>query len=731
MDLESHSAPQSQESPESLGSPESPESLESPEPSEPPESPVSEMAPPPLAASKPRQVSTLSRQLADFLIEFSIVLHKRSMYPAGHPHLRHAGDRFVRRMKALLDEGRESVTLGVARHRLVIDSTTTDPKNALLRDLAHRLHRHRIASVHFTRGATSEEVDGLLNALSTDPQRGDGPLGKRLDQVGPWTHIRLQAVGYDQFTLQDSDNGGDPESEKPKSGRDSWIELAQLALASEEAADLSESSESDPLVVAEAIDRKSGEVAYDRVVLGYLARVAEEMSGRRGTADGQLLQRVSNLIGALDSDTLRRLLEAGADHAERNKFVLNASQVLAADAVMEVVEAAAQVSHQTISHNLLRLLHKLAHHAEEGPPEIRAEAEGALRTNVARLVGDWELEDPNPTAYNAILEGMVRRSSAEYSMVSVQVGCEPEIIIKMALELDCVGLAVYGAVEELLLGRELVRVAGLLKAAPQTNAVQELWRYVATPERLESELAATPMDQDAVAILVERIGMAAASSLLDRLASADDRSTRAAIMKQLLVLGPAVGPVLTERLAEAPWYLQRNILVLLGRLGSVPSGFSPAPYATHSDARIRREAIKLLLEGDRQDEAIIMGLGDSDEGIVGMALAAALESCPPQAVPLVQQIAVDPKRQPELRALAVRIVTRAREPETLRVLLGIVNFRRRWFRPSLAPKSPDLLAALAGLATHWSEDPRVKEVLAYARWHTDRQIRAAAATRPA
>jgi hypothetical protein len=65
------------------------------------------------------------------------------------------------------------------------------------------------------------------------------------------------------------------------------------------------------------------------------------------------------------------------------------------------------------------------------------------------------------------------------------------------------------------------------------------------------------------------------------------------------------------------------------------------------------------------------------------------------------------------------------------MLLEIVKFRRRWFRPSLAPKSADLLAALAGLAAHWSEDPLVKDVLAYARWHTDRQIRAAAASRSA
>jgi hypothetical protein len=443
-----------------------------------------------------------------------------------------------------------------------------------------------------------------------------------------------------------------------------------------------------------------------------------------------LLQRVSKLIGGLDPETLRRLLQAGADHAERRKFVLNASQILAADAVMEVVEAAAQVSHQTISHNLLRLLHKLALHAEEGALEIRAAADGALRTNVAKLVGEWQLEDPNPTAYNAILEGMVRRSSAEYSLIDVQVGCDPDVILKMALELECIGLTVYGAIEELLARRELPRVAELLKSAPYNTTTQELWRYVATPERLEAALAAAPMDQDAVAILVERIGTAATNALLDRLASADDRSTRAAIMKMLLALGPGIATIAIERLPTAPWYLQRNILVLLGRLESLPDGFSPASYSTHGDPRIRREAIKLLLDTkDRQEETIVMGLGDADEGIVGLALAAALESCPPKAIPLVQRIAVDPKRQPELRALAVRIITRGREPETLRMLLEIVKFRRRWFRPSLAPKSPDLLAALAGLASHWGEDPGAKEVLAYARWHTDRQIRAAVAAR--
>jgi len=168
----------------------------------------------------------LARELADFLIEFSIVLHKRSMYPAGHPHLLDSANRFVRRMNVLLDT-RESVTLGVARDRLVIESITTDADNALLRDLAHRLHRHRIGSVHLTRGATLEEIEGLLTALSADPQRGDGPVGKRLDQVGPWSHIRLRSVGYSKFALHDSDPALDSEPE-PVEARDGWVQLASL-----------------------------------------------------------------------------------------------------------------------------------------------------------------------------------------------------------------------------------------------------------------------------------------------------------------------------------------------------------------------------------------------------------------------------------------------------------------------------------------------------------------------
>jgi hypothetical protein len=53
--------------------------------------------------------------------------------------------------------------------------------------------------------------------------------------------------------------------------------------------------------------------------------------------------------------------------------------------------------------------------------------------------------------------------------------------------------------------------------------------------------------------------------------------------------------------------------------------------------------------------------------------------------------------------------------------------RTRWLRRQrLSPKSPEVLAAIAGLAAHWPSEPRVQQVLAEAERHADADIRAAA-----
>jgi hypothetical protein len=665
--------------------------------------------------------TTLSRKLADFLVELSIALHKRSIYPAGHPYLRASVDRFADRVATLL-ESREVITIGVARDRLVIESATTDPANALLRDLAHRLHRHQLSSIGFTRGASLAEIEELLAALGADPERDGGPLGRRLGATTDWPHIALRSAGYDRLTLED-DGAPDGQSGGEAGGRDFWLALAQAALAAEERGDAPPTTEDDELIIT-AGDREGRHAAYDSVVRGYLSQVAEEQSGRAGVGEAQLRRRVSRLLNALDPESLRQLLATDADLSARQQPLLSASQTLAVDAVAEVLEAAAKTPHRSISHNLLALLHKLAHRSSGAA--VQSEPDSALRRNVARLISGWELDDPNPADYTGILQGMVREMPV-VGLYQSDARCDAEVIIRMAVEVDAIGPAAIAAARALAEDGRLTALAGILEPAPDGVPARAIWPLIATEERLRAALEREPPDHATIAVLVAHVGAPAVAPLLDALERAVTRSNRAAILKHVATLGPACAPAAAARLPGAPWYLKRNILVLIGQWGTWPDGFTPLPYAADPDVRVRREATKLLLASDEHRPRIIAAaLGDGDTAIVTQALSAAIESCPADALPLVRRIATGTGRDAALRAQAIRVLARAGGAEDLEILVTLARARRRWLRQRLAPRSPAMLAAIAGLAQRWPHEPRAAAVLRDATHHHDLQIRIAA-----
>ena len=661
--------------------------------------------------------TTLSRKLADFLVEFSIALHKRSIYPADHPYLRSSASRFADRVGTLL-EARESITIGVARDRLVIESATTDPANALLRDLSHRLHRHQLASISFSQGASLSEIEELLSALSGDPERDDGPLGRRLGRATEWEHVQLRATGYDRLTLQEeADDRGE------ERGRDFWLALAQAALEAEPGD--APAADADEELIVTATDREARDAAYDSVVLGYLSQVAEEQSGRAGVGEARLRRRVSRLLSGLDPESVRRLLETGAELSQLQQPLLAASQMHAVDAVAEVLEAAAKTPHRTISHSLLALLHKLALQAPNGSA-AQVEPDGALRRNVARLISSWELDDPNPGEYTAILQGMVREMPAVGPYQS-DTRCDPEIIVRMAAEVDGLGPPVVAAAEALAADGKLVQLAAILGTAPEGDTARDIWPRIATEERLRAELAREAPSHADVGILAAHLGPVAAEPLLDALERAVTRSNRAAILKHILALGPGCAASAAARLPGAPWFLQRNILVLIGQWRVWPEGFSPLPYATGGDVRVRREAVKLLLAAEEhRASTIVTALVDRDDVIVTLALGAAVDACPAEALPLVRQLVTAPGRDSAVRAQAVRVLARAGGAEAVELLVMLARTRRRWLRQTLAPRSPAMLAAIAGLAQHWPDEPRAAAVLRDAMHHPDLRIRNAA-----
>src|SRR5438128_1514216 len=502
--------------------------------------------------------ATLSRDLADFLIELSIALHKHAMYPEGHPSLAPAAAGVTRRAERLLQD-RSTLSLGLAP-----------------------------------------------------------PEGLRA-----WAHVQLHPLTYERLELVDD---GAAASERGARAAQLWVGLARAALTAHVGDDRPTPTE--PAVIARAIDDhpRTDAAAYDQVIVGYLLQIADELK-TAGSADAAALRRrTSRLIRALKPETLRRLVDMGGDFTQRRKFVHDSTDGMAVDAVLEIVQAAAD----------------------------RVVQEGRL--------------------------GQLLDALAEVS--------------------------------------------------ESPGAAREVWARLATADVVRQLATRDPVDFKTLERLVPRVGVAAAAPLLDALAAAEARGVRRGLLAQLAKMGPEIAAIVVQRLGDARWYVTRNMLALLEELSPLPSGFSAAAYLGHPDARVRWHAVKVQVKlPDERDEALAVGLQDHDPRTLRLALglAVALQSCPDGAVPVLAGRAVDRALPPEVRTLAVRALGHARGRAALEALLRLASAGRTLFgREKLAPKSPDPLAALVGLAGGWPQDPRARAVLHRAADSSDPDIRAAA-----
>ncbi len=718
--------------------------------------------------------AALPRELSDFLIEFSIALHKHAMYPGGHPTLAPAAESVTARLDNLLAD-RGTLSLGVARDQLIIEGVATDPRNPVLQELARRLHRHQLGAVQFTRGVHPLELEESLKVLALESDRTGEPLGLRRE-VPRWPHVQLFPVTFDRLELV-----GGPEEVEGEGGRGSgavtggrgallWVGLARAALAAgdqpkaappeerppepfalrvtpppppepqplsdaELDAALSEihvgeleHDAADPTKVAEAIESHERGTAYDQVIVGYMLQIADELKATGGAGGIALKKKMSRLISTLDEATLGRLIEMGGDVDQRRQFLLDASQGMAAEAVVDLVRAATG-SGAPISTSMLRMLQKLSLHAERGPAGRRQIADTELRQQVTELISGWGLADPNPDGYALALQRMATSAATFVAADEAAYAPEPERIVQMAIESGAAGFALDRAIGEFVVRGRIPALLATLQAAKTENpATEAIRRRIVDPALLKVALSTTPLDLDLVDHLARALGGRAAEPMLDVLAETESRQVRRAVLDRLVRMPDAVRPLLAARVPDERWYVVRNILALAADLPGPPA-VDALPFRDHADARVRREALRVLFRHPQErPRALATALGDEDPRVRRLALNAMVEGGVPEpVVPLLATIASDSDQESELRVAAIRALGAQKGRLALAALLKLTEPRRRSIVDVFGGHAagPEHVAALAALGA-FAADPRVRERLEAAARVKDPAVQRAA-----
>lgn len=719
--------------------------------------------------------------VAQFLAELSRAVQKHAIYPPAHPALRPAISGARSALQPLL-ETRAQLTLGVGRRRIAVADAETDPQNPLFRGLAEQLHDQELASVTFRTGLSEDELADFLAQVSLDPRRSGRSLGRSIALEGrSWRHILLQPVRYEGLGLAWSRSGRSTEQQKQRAD-ELWLTLASSLLpdllgpapgggeaaeegtgekgvaAVEGAGDADEEGEAakrapparrdaaqaaaqrDPEQLAAALEAASREEGYARQAFQGLATVSREMRAVGGEAGKGLQRRTSRFVSAVEPEALQRVLATASDR-ERHDLIRDAARWMDPTAVVKLVRTTGAIERRDLSNPLVLLMAKMARYANSEAPDLAPEAEANLRDQVERLLEDWDREYDVPEPYREALKGMAfaEPEAAEAPREPI-VGVEPEHVLRVGLLVDKAGPHVWNSATALMQGRRFQELVDALDIAPAKSvAAEELWEELATPKAVAWILTPHPEEEgpdvEVLDRFVGRLGPRAAPPLLDRMANTESPELRKTLFARLETLGPSIAPDLLERLRDGRWWVRRNALTLLRRVGGWPATWSPHELSRDRHPEVRAEALALLLRfRDRRDWAICELLAEASPRARTSGLEAAQEEAPPEAVPLLLDILHDESAETENRVLALRALSALRPPELPGPLIDVVATPRGGlfrllgpFRPvKLEPKSRVTLETLAVLSRHWKKQPEVMAVLRKARKSRDEPVKAAA-----
>ena len=455
-------------------------------------------------------------------------------------------------------------------------------------------------------------------------------------------------------------------------------------------------------------------------------RLVELTGFALGPDPGDIKDRLSELTAGLNQELLAQAIKSEQNLILRQRGLNKISDVVDPAAILALTRATAEAFSRPLSPVLLTLLEKLSREARELEPPLREIADHSFRDLYKEAVETWVALS---TDHNVVDKKNLPydRAPSVPGIPASRVAPRPEHVFSLALETGAVGTVLWNAVDQMTESDEGVRrILAMLKDAPRNSQSAALVaQKFATPDRLGMLLREEPVDFKAVDGLLAGMGVRATVPLLDALADAGTRTTRRGILDRLARIGPDVGTEVIMRLkSDERWYVQRNMFTVLREAKCDLKDVPLERYTNQGDARVRREAMQLRLADplDR-DKALTAALRSTDAGMMKIGLRAARVMMSDGVAPVLSKRVVEPDFPAELRGPALHVLARANSTVTLDAFLKFASSGTSLLgKPKLAAKSPEMLAALGGLARRWPTEKRAARIIEMAKASKDPDI---------
>jgi hypothetical protein len=603
------------------------------------------------------------KRFRELFRELAIAARAIASYPSGHPVLVAGLDRATKSIRELL-EGSGPIELVAARDGFVLgDRRFTEPSPARLAAL---VRRRRAAALSFVPGVTRDELERVLRAIALEPRlaRGAGSLAQELAEAD-LRHVAAIDLDFSGLVLVEGDTA---EAEE-----DLWVRIAQRLIglgdldperieswlaSGGSMANLLRSllgrDSSGPLVAGAP---EGGALAPGPGPGGSPGGAAGASAGAGGTLGERLagaavaafaenpeasVGPLVEVVGWLSPDSrlglvreLQRALTLQADGGKRLAAFFAAlppeEGARLGEGARTGLLAPPPVSPTGDPARIARLRRMLA---DADIDVVLTEARGGGATDVLLELAGAEAPPPESLPLGSELEpgGIARAVASSLLELAERDETTEGALVSLLAKVD-------GAYRSLLVSGRLRQALGLVERiqhrsrrddpmAPHFRRAAERLSAREALVSLSRALAELPPEGITIARqLVERLGSTGARHLIGLLAESEDRDQRRRLLDLLAGLGPLVVRDATHLLGDPRWYVVRNVLLLLRRVGDPGSLPAIRKCAEHPDLRVRLEAIRNLFAFDSElpRELLRQAFHHKDPRLAGEAIDLAAE----------------------------------------------------------------------------------------------------------